>query len=72
MCEISYWTAHNAFAHNNPIGKDDRLSAEAGFWVEECLAAITFALRLLYHALEHNGCNSKSFKVSMYERRYRK
>jgi hypothetical protein len=31
-------TARNAFAHNNPIGKADLLSAEAGLiWVEECL-----------------------------------
>lgn len=31
-------TARNAFAHNNPIGKSDLLSAEAGLiWVEECL-----------------------------------
>lgn len=31
-------TARNAFAHNNPIGKSDLLSAEAGLlWIEECL-----------------------------------
>lgn len=34
-------TARNAFAHNNPIGKADLLSAEAGLiWVEDCLRAL--------------------------------
>lgn len=34
-------SARNAFAHNNPIGKADLLSAEAGLiWVEECLRTL--------------------------------
>ncbi|KAB8145741.1 DUF262 domain-containing protein [Chloroflexia bacterium SDU3-3] len=34
-------TARNAFAHNNPIGKADLLSAEAGLiWMEDCLRAL--------------------------------